>query len=1101
MYVLTAKHNLVNTKRFSVIAQRVSASGNDADELQVIGQPFFHPDNEIDAAIIKVKPISFELDYLSVLEDPFLVNGPLTLAGHPHVRRKDEFSFRTNSIIVQNRRPGGYIEGKLEDNATYDEVVGQSGGGIFLQYGGNLFLAGIQSRMAAGENEQLGRIVFMPLSFFEEILKGNPDELSTLHFSIKPYTNDPAVNFKYIQATQLHEVTKECITEQIKSVGMEKYIPEIYTSREAESEVKQFVEFGKHFLILCNNTLLKLEKAAGKMLHSTAKEAVYELRAAINAGDAAVYRNKLKRVKEGFYFEKVEELLDEIDYIILKATDAELRVRIAKLVNSLYAQPFIANSLNGITGNIIVELLAECRRRQESGGSGKKNSNYYELIKIFPHFLSATAINEEMAIQLTNLLILELRLLIEVEEKKCIALVDKAGAGKTNIACHTASQLISHHPVLLLSGQMTISTEFGIVQHIQTILESKINTVFSDWINRVDEGLKKNKQWFFIIIDGINENDNPVRFAQALKELLAKLEFKRIKLILTCRDILWESFSKSLNGFLYSEIIPINRYTDKEWKKAIGRYFKKYKVTCVPNAAAVHALKDPLLLRFFCEANQGKSLGHIADIKLAEIFNRYINRINESIGKKINLPSDTVVLQYLLGIAGEMWNARSVNISNDRIAGLGSYSKEFSDRLMQMIVAENIILKREVRQYSIRQSIRFLYDEFMEYMLARYLFDQIDHSAEPHRCLTEIIGQTAKSIDSFPAVLGAIFFLDQMLEKKEALVNRFVKLAFKPSETSHQLQFIYALNHIDPKAIDEEQIVLIERFYNGIDLTYKEQLSQAILKILPAIPNHPFARKFLREVLEVDVVIDDLLNFGKKASYNPGKLLKVDREFWLPPARFHFSNNMRLNAMAILVKNMDEQNVNIIQSSINRIGLSDMDSALGMMKLLECLDNERLFKVLESFSGINLPEYKIFSAWLVRNRYGDNEAILLARLLTDYTTRVYEYVFKLFDERQIESCLLELLLRKYAEVANWHLQNMICIFSKTNQFIQDDKTGFIKKEIADALKDLQKHKSRIIRYNAFIACLQYPEYFNSSDLKNKMLLDTDPHIREHGSLL
>jgi len=180
-YVLTAKHveNVNNTPL--VIRQTVNQNGQLINEaLEIIGTPFNHTDINKDASIIKIKKV---VDIESLLRDDLYSENRdnYYLCGHPKSRLGDAYSFRENKLTIENRKQFGYIEAELSRPAIHSEIVGQSGGGIIKIEESCFLLAGIQKKMATADlNETLGRIEFMPLSFFDEIIVENRQSLSPL---------------------------------------------------------------------------------------------------------------------------------------------------------------------------------------------------------------------------------------------------------------------------------------------------------------------------------------------------------------------------------------------------------------------------------------------------------------------------------------------------------------------------------------------------------------------------------------------------------------------------------------------------------------------------------------------------------------------------------------------------------------------------------------------------------------------------------------------------------------------------------------------------------------------------------------------------------
>lgn len=180
-YVLTAKHVVINESQpIKIVRQVIINEVVTNQALEIIGTPFYHPDPNKDAAIIKVKNIDIGNDLLRV-EELFANFEGYYLSGHPDVRTGEQYSFRSNSISeLSNPKEHGYIEAVLGKTASHSEIVGQSGGGIIKVENDRLLLAGIQKKMSVSDEEMLGRIDFMPLSFYDEIINNNKAELAPL---------------------------------------------------------------------------------------------------------------------------------------------------------------------------------------------------------------------------------------------------------------------------------------------------------------------------------------------------------------------------------------------------------------------------------------------------------------------------------------------------------------------------------------------------------------------------------------------------------------------------------------------------------------------------------------------------------------------------------------------------------------------------------------------------------------------------------------------------------------------------------------------------------------------------------------------------------
>jgi len=222
-YVLTAKHVIKDKENLVIILKTLDASNTLCNEtLEVIGEPYLHPDDNIDAAIIKVVKVDGVRPLLR-LDNFFKEPDDYYLCGYPD-SRKDNDGYRQNKLSILNPKDLGYIEGEFDKPASHDEVVGQSGGGILKCLSGIYYISGIQKRMSALEKyELLGRIDFMPLSFFDEIIDLNPEVLNKLDppyitsfselIDKTYYLEDLSIRSKGIIKSELHGIASELCDE------------------------------------------------------------------------------------------------------------------------------------------------------------------------------------------------------------------------------------------------------------------------------------------------------------------------------------------------------------------------------------------------------------------------------------------------------------------------------------------------------------------------------------------------------------------------------------------------------------------------------------------------------------------------------------------------------------------------------------------------------------------------------------------------------------------------------------------------------------------------------------------------------------------------
>jgi hypothetical protein len=189
-YVLTAKHNITDNNINQLKRFKLNDS-NGWDEIDIplealVDNENYFPHENRDIAIIKIEKVP-DLDNIIRFDDIDDDRKGYILAGYPETRRtnyaakKDNWYRQDEDVTILNIKANQLREGKVPDNAGYDEIVGQSGGGILKISGDYLLLAGIQNKMADSADEQMGRVEFSPISLFDEIIEAHRQHLSPLN--------------------------------------------------------------------------------------------------------------------------------------------------------------------------------------------------------------------------------------------------------------------------------------------------------------------------------------------------------------------------------------------------------------------------------------------------------------------------------------------------------------------------------------------------------------------------------------------------------------------------------------------------------------------------------------------------------------------------------------------------------------------------------------------------------------------------------------------------------------------------------------------------------------------------------------------------------
>lgn len=916
-------------------------------------------------------------------------------------------------------------------------------------------------------------------------------------------------------ANALQSVTQVLIGEQVKAVGQDKYIPEIYIEREATKEIETFVNFEETFLARADQLLGQLEVIANRYrLSERVRPHLSLLRNALKTDPSPeATRRLIEELKAAFYFAEVDEALRAMQALVLEPSDRQYDLLVQDAIRHLAGKPFVDAGGHAELADTMFEL----RRQSAIAGALQVNSTAYkELLTVFP----ADRVSR-VEVYAANGLLTELARLNDLNAHRCVVLVDRAGRGKTNVMCHLAKQLAARHPAILLSGQLNSRDEFAIEAHVQRVLESEFKDIFSDWMNRVSPSLLPAHKWLLILIDGINENSDLPRLLKALKGFLPRTESRRVKLVLSCRDLFWDYFQPALKPFLFDgKTVALDEFTEREWHRAVEGYFKHFDISCELDRRAEEALHNPLLLRFFCEAHKGQRLGNVINLRLLSIFDLYIERINENISQRSALLRTDAVISLLLRVAGAMWGARRASAE---LEALGVTPQEASDAasVFNQVISENIILGEATHAYSMRKSVRFLYDEFMEYMVARHWIERLAAQSPAEGAAEAFVAEAVEAMSTFPAAFGAIFFFDQMMKRDGALINQaIIRIAAKGDAfmSSQQVPLLYAFENINFAGADEQLLAVLERFERSARNEVKERLAPVILKLMRRHPEHPFVRRFVDHIFGKGTGLVSLASrqppqpppdgdrssvAGKRreaAAARPGASSPGGDSFQvkcLPPSRYHYAEETKLNAIGVLVSVGRREHYALIRDGIRGLGQTDLHSALKALEYLDLADDEFVYSLISDYLKVSQPEYRIYCAWLLRRRYGGEPAEFLVRLLTDEDTRVHRYAYSIFDERGLEVELVERALRElesHAGMKSWHLLNLVKLLGRRSHLRPSGLADSHGRKIVEGLSKLWGHGYASIRLNVYRSMLNYREFVDLPTLLSQMYADSDTYV-------
>jgi hypothetical protein len=330
---------------------------------------------------------------------------------------------------------------------------------------------------------------------------------------------------------------------------------------------------------------------------------------------------------------------------------------------------------------------------------------------------------------------------VEILMKNALLVIDRAGSGKTNLLCHVASELSQQAPVVLLFGKQIDSDPDELVNQLCRTLSQAFNCLPSFAIVEANRVLGVTGDFVHVFVDGINEARN-VRVADtAVVRLLEALHGLRFRITLTCRDIYWEFFDYAeWSHFVQTTCRDaLDIFSHAEYAYALPLYLKHFRIKCDLRDEALEQCQHPLLLRFFCEAygdidGNGSSLGLVDSIRLKELFDEYIRRKAEQIRAKLCHQNAERVTSYLRSLVEFMFANVSTSILTSQVgSATGDEDVHTRESMYVALLDEDIILEERPTSAPDIRHVSFVYEAFMEYMMARALI----HGPERYNVISE----------------------------------------------------------------------------------------------------------------------------------------------------------------------------------------------------------------------------------------------------------------------------------------------------------------------------------------------------------------------------
>lgn len=903
----------------------------------------------------------------------------------------------------------------------------------------------------------------------------------------------------HVTANRLRAACSSILPRDVRSVGSDKYMPELFVSRGVLPQIQTFVDSEKIALSEQEALFTGLRRiAANHALGADVENVLRAAQATIRSEQAQPFlANAINRVKESLRFREVQTIERMVDY----ATRASGKRAAVLRANELTS---LCSNLPWMTREKLEEINNAVQRAAQFGVASTGEYQVHFRNMILENLLAYR--DSENRVILANDLIRRLDWLVRGLSRQCLALVGRAGHGKTTLLCSLAERVSETQPIILLSGEMTISNEYDVLHHVRRRLEEADPGDWSNWIDQTTRALRSDGGWLIIIIDGINESANLGLLARALADLLNRCEGKRVKLIVSCRDIFWEIFASRLEPYLFEEKpVIIGQFSDAESREALKLYCDKYDVTLQIDERVTKPLHHPLLLRFFCEAHRGERLDVMVEPELCETFERYVSRSTRAAATRLDRVGASALLTFLLDVGETMWRNRSTSLTPRHLC-LSPEDVDMATSAYNLLRSESLIFESGTAEDPARHTIRFLYDEFMEYVIARAWSARISMSPRREEALDALLTEAVESFQGFLPAWGALLFLDRIERSGGKIINRLLEVSARLGEgfmNTHQAALLAAFAGMSSHHLDEGVLACLDRFEHRATGDIKTALSPVLLRAIECRPGDAAVKRIWTRILELDLdeqerAVPPHVRSGQGAtagfSHGHKNSVNSDADARLLPVRHHYSRDMRLKTIA-LIASSGAADVAIVEQATRRLGVLDLHSALEVVKALEHSRDDVVLPLVERYLSMRPPEYAVYCARLLRDRYGLRPAQLFIALLTDERTRVHRHAFRQFQTRRVEPELVSAIVERLegtSSLKSWHLVSLIRLLDPARA-TREPPLETRNRAVA-VLDVFRRHPRAAIRVEAVQVLVRYADLVNLEKLVLELAHEEDPYL-------
>lgn len=351
---------------------------------------------------------------------------------------------------------------------------------------------------------------------------------------------------------------------------------------------------------------------------------------------------------------------------------------------------------------------------------------------------------------------------------RLLVVVDQAGAGKTNLVLHLAEKYGKDAPVIIVPGRHTIVDKHALEREIVDAVGYPVDDVtYHAKVYELCQIAQRECYPLLVIVEGVDENSDPMLMSEAIEQVLSACQDYPLLLLVTCRDACWPQIqSPFLESFLRrNSPVRSGLYTDGEFEQACKKYFSHWKVEVELSVEARESLRSPLLLSIFSEVNRGCSFKFVPIVVAKDLWAKYlevkIDAIHDALKRRLSKQAIRIAVE---DVALRMLERNSSSLSFSDISNLNHHIDPDDTALYSLFLQ---LRNSGVLYEETPQSISFVYETFLEYVVGQALAREFDESGKREHVL-ERIDELARSFRWRQIPL----YVTELISKPDAVIER-----------------------------------------------------------------------------------------------------------------------------------------------------------------------------------------------------------------------------------------------------------------------------------------------------------------------------------------